>query len=608
MLSWLIERDQCYQMSRKSHHWDWCPRFSQVMSSLPYLLLSSILSCLPLCLPLSFTSHMSTSKPSATNIKRSAAHSSAQGSVQAPSINTPSIALTSGTTEVATPTACAAEYYDLLNLCDPVVQPILVSSDYGAQIWGGDAKKVVATKWSLSSFASSLGGWDLLMCPGESSLQLCLIMMVIINNLWRLPISDPFTDPQNSRPSPVDTIHVHEYMSTYSFPGKSMAGSGDPSSLPSSVVVFPHFQASGWVENSLPDSNTFYYVHPTQWFIIFSLFNSVAQVVTFSTMNRQPTGASLHQWSEAVTDLSTISPLSDDVHWPVQPPQTAEHVQLTQLPQSVHTNEWLQQWIQRRLFKSCVKEYTAEGISQFVPPVPYFDNMECIRLLQNRHGGLVHIMDDQARWVPKKADQTMVEAFGKHQGNHSSFKVGSIDRPGFPTFTIHHFNGPVIYSSKNFLERNLDVFNPDSVYLLRRAYCDATDTAGAEGSGSINPFIDGLFLAKAITIQAHPWNEHTIVAAQQPVKPMHAPSTCRKGTIKRMGMLKEVVDEKEDEEIPASGGIPCIAGEFTSVLDTLFQTLDETQAWNVFCINPSYPINLKATQWRDEFPAWVCQR
>ena len=63
-----------------------------------------------------------------------------------------------------------------------------------------------------------------------------------------------------------------------------------------------------------------------------------------------------------------------------------------------------------------------------------------------------------------------------------------------------------------------------------------------------------------------------------------------------MGMLKEVVDEKEDEEIPASGGIPCIAGEFTSVLDTLFQTLDETQACNVFCINPSYPINLKATQ------------
>ena len=81
----------------------------------------------------------------------------------------PSVALTSGTTEVATPTACAAEYYDLLNTRDPVVQPMLVLSDYGAQIWGGDAKKVVATKWSLSSFVSLLSGRDLLMCPGESS-------------------------------------------------------------------------------------------------------------------------------------------------------------------------------------------------------------------------------------------------------------------------------------------------------------------------------------------------------------------------------------------------------------------------------------------------------
>lgn len=43
-------------------------------------------------------------------------------------------------------------------------------------------------------------------------------------------------------------------------------------------------------------------------------------------------------------------------------------------------------------------------MSQFVPPVPYFDNVECIRLLQNRPGGLVHIMDNQARQALKKAD------------------------------------------------------------------------------------------------------------------------------------------------------------------------------------------------------------
>ena len=63
--------------------------------------------------------------------------------------------------------------------------------------------------------------------------------------------------------------------------------------------------------------------------------------------------------------------------------------------------------------------------------------------------------------------------------------------------------------------------------------------------------------------QAHPQNEDTIVAAQQPMKPMHAPSTHRKGTIKQMMMLREGGNEKEDEETPVSGGIPCIMSDLS---------------------------------------------
>ncbi|KAL4258503.1 TRAFAC class myosin-kinesin ATPase superfamily protein [Pleurotus pulmonarius] len=245
-------------------------------------------------------------------------------------------------------------------------------------------------------------------------------------------------------------------------------------------------------------------------------------------------------------------------------------------------NERMQNWIQKRLFESHVDEYNTEGISRFVPQVPYFDNSECIRLLQNQPGGLIHIMDDQARRAPRKTNLTMVEAFGKRWGNHSLFKTGAMDRSGFPTFTVHHFNGPVTYSSEDFLERNLDSLNPDFVSLLRGT------TDGADGSGSNNPFIKGLFSAKAIATQAHPRNEETIVAAQQPVKPMRAPSTRRKGTIKRMPTVKEGMDDEHDDDAaPASGGIPCIAGEFRAALDTLFETFDESQAWYVFCINPN---------------------
>jgi chitin synthase len=249
-------------------------------------------------------------------------------------------------------------------------------------------------------------------------------------------------------------------------------------------------------------------------------------------------------------------------------------------------NERLQNWTQKRIFEAHVGEYAAEGISQFVPSVSYFDNSDCVRLLQNKPGGLIHIMDDQARRQPKKTNHTMVEAFQKRWGNHSSFKTGNIDRSGFPTFTISHYNGPVTYSSENFIERNQDALNSDFVNLLR-------GVEGLEGTGSINPFVKGLFSGKQIATTVHPRNEETVVAAQQNVKPMRAPSTRRKGTIKRMSTVKEGVDGDDDDAALGSGlggssdANACVAGEFRIALDMLFETLDDTQSWHVLCINPN---------------------
>ncbi|KAJ3554665.1 hypothetical protein NM688_g2995 [Phlebia brevispora] len=247
-------------------------------------------------------------------------------------------------------------------------------------------------------------------------------------------------------------------------------------------------------------------------------------------------------------------------------------------------NERLHNFIQRRLFEAHVNEYNNEGIARFVPQVPYFDNTECIRLLQHRPGGLVHIMDDQARKMPRKSNQTMVDAFAKRWGNHSSFKVGAPDRSGFPTFTVNHFTGPVTYSAEGFLERNQDTMSPDFVSLLRGT--STTDAPAADGTGSINPFVRGLFSSKAVATQVHPRNEDTIISAQQPVKPMRAPSTRRKNTIRRMPTVREgEIDDEKEEEVP--GGAPCIAGQFRQALDTLFETMEEAQAWYVFCISPN---------------------
>ena len=59
---------------------------------------------------------------------------------------------------------------------------------------------------------------------------------------------------------------------------------------------------------------------------------------------------------------------------PSQPPRSILH----QLRQRTPPN-----WIQKSLFERHVNEYTVEGISRFIPQVSYFDNAECIRLLQN---------------------------------------------------------------------------------------------------------------------------------------------------------------------------------------------------------------------------------
>ncbi|KAG6377810.1 P-loop containing nucleoside triphosphate hydrolase protein [Boletus reticuloceps] len=212
----------------------------------------------------------------------------------------------------------------------------------------------------------------------------------------------------------------------------------------------------------------------------------------------------------------------------------------------------LRNFIHKFIFESHVDEYRTVGISHFVPSVPYFDNTECVRLLPDKPGGLIHIMDDHACRSHKMTDLTTVEAFGKRWGS--------------PTFTVNHFNGPVSYASEGFLERNLDSLNPDFVSLLHGSLAGASD--GAEGLGSANPFVEGLFSAKAIATQAHPKNEDTIVSAQQLVKPIRTPSTRRKGMVKWMATLP---------------------GEFRAALGTLFETLSETQSWFVFCVNPNDP-------------------
>lgn len=273
-------------------------------------------------------------------------------------------------------------------------------------------------------------------------------------------------------------------------------------------------------------------------------------------------------------------------------------------------NEMLHQFILRTVFEHRKEEFAHEDIENAIEEVSYANNSECLRLITNQPGGLVHIMDDQARRMPKKTDQTMAEAFGKRWGNHASFKLGPIDRSGATTFTISHFSGPVNYTSHQFLEKNSDVTNPDFVSLLQGPLQTMTgQIAPGTFAGSDNAFIRGLFNNRVLNVQAHPRNEQTLVAVQQSLKPSRTPSTRRpnrSGTLRRAGTLKkddnksEKQNDSDDEANDGDNtiddeqgkkskkdGIRCVAGEFKSAFDTLFKTLEDSKPWFVICIRPN---------------------
>ena len=114
-------------------------------------------------------------------------------------------------------------------------------------------------------------------------------------------------------------------------------------------------------------------------------------VMTFlrhSTL-RSPPGSTNTSTNASTTMTST---LSSDFYLPS--PQN-----MASCPNSLDqffvnfANERLQGFIQKRIFESHIDKYKTEGISRFVPLVPYFDNAECVCLLQNRPGGLIYIMD-----------------------------------------------------------------------------------------------------------------------------------------------------------------------------------------------------------------------
>lgn len=247
-------------------------------------------------------------------------------------------------------------------------------------------------------------------------------------------------------------------------------------------------------------------------------------------------------------------------------------------------NEKVHNWVINRIHNKPFDEATKEKLN--LSKIPFFDNTECLRMMSDPRAGVIRIVDDHAQ--KKKTEANMLEAMGKRYHGHSSFSLG-----GHSGFTINHYSGPVTYSAENFLERNANETSADILRLLRGAL--AGTTSSAELQGSNNPFIKSLFSNKSIATQSHPRNDETIVAAQQPVRPMRAPSTRRKKGRKLPSVTEEGNDDEDDDDQVGGGNdgtvagkeLQCVAGQHAAALDTLLSTFDQAQPWYVFCLRPN---------------------
>ena len=253
-------------------------------------------------------------------------------------------------------------------------------------------------------------------------------------------------------------------------------------------------------------------------------------------------------------------------------------------------SEKVHNWSLNRIHHIPMDEASKEKMAS--PKIPFFDNSECIKMLTDSRAGLVRIMDDQA--ARKKTEASMLEAMDKRYNGHSSFSIGNANRQGSASFTITHYSGSVTYAAESFLERNANETSADILRLLRGSSMGGQNDPADQGSN--NPFIRSLFTNKSIATQVHPRNDDTIVAVQQPVRPMRAPSTRRKRGPRLTSVTEEDEDNKEEGEDHVGGGndastagkeLQCMVGQHSSALSTLLSTFDQAQPWFVFCLRPN---------------------
>ncbi|CAH0715296.1 unnamed protein product, partial [Brenthis ino] len=133
-------------------------------------------------------------------------------------------------------------------------------------------------------------------------------------------------------------------------------------------------------------------------------------------------------------------------------------------------NEKLQQLFIQLTLKSEQEEYLREGIEW--EPVEYFNNIVICDLIEQRHRGIISILDDECLRPGDANDYSFLEKLSQRLDGHAHYKshqkVDSRTQKlmGRDEFCLVHYAGEVTYNVNTFIEKNNDLLFRDLQSLM----------------------------------------------------------------------------------------------------------------------------------------------
>jgi myosin V len=189
-----------------------------------------------------------------------------------------------------------------------------------------------------------------------------------------------------------------------------------------------------------------------------------------------------------------------------------------------YCNEALQQQFNAFVLKNEQAEYEREGIEWSFIEFP--ENQDVIDLIDKRGSGILCILDDQCR-APGTSDRSLaLDVYNKCKG-HQRFSANRKQTAALQ-FCVHHYAGPVEYSTDGFVEKNRDELPKEATELLRN---------------SLNPFVQ--LLSQIIESNASDGNSSS--KGDTPHKLRRQESTFGRATVggqfrRQLKLLREKID------------------------------------------------------------------